>query len=581
MQKGRGYDRSRSRSPQDNRGRHQHRQHQERRQFSPGRRVRERSGSGHSSGHSSYSDHQHQEQQLAITVENGGGATSTIPLKVYQKLNRVQQAIHGNQMDQDFLRQVQNLNQRLLLTSASSVGGVSAVQQFPAGMVSAMQQYSAVGSSGMPVVSQYPAAGTASVPVVQQYSGVGSSGLSVAPQYPAVGIVGMPAVQQYPAAKTTNMPVVQQHPVVVGACDGSSIQETGDTQIVNNQGVYCFNVPAPPSVAPGTAGKKEGVGIVSAPPSVAPGTVARNEGDGMVSTSAGGPEKVTKLVKAKEDDPEVVMLQKVNMTDKAMKEVATLNKKIETESKNRKDAVVRSETILNKKIETECENTYKMLKRDLQETLSNTVKTVLPGIIVNMLTKSVNAVITKHGVEVNESFNVFKKRLDTTFQEYEDIPDKCVNSLVNLENTWQKTFDEVSIISGNYVEDINKTKVVVNELDDRSKKMATELLNANKRFIDSHEDIKGDLKNQMAKLQTIMEKLKITDIVLLDKVNVPAQVEPVAKEELSPSQDPLGLSMIQAGIMAKAPTVLPDLATASDISLQQTFAQCEEVMARK
>ncbi|MCP3661035.1 MAG: hypothetical protein GY696_00840, partial [Gammaproteobacteria bacterium] len=343
-------------------------------------------------------------------MENGG-ATSNIPLKVYQKLNRVQQAIHGNQMDQDFLRQVQNWNQRLLLTSAPSVGGVSAVQQFPSGMVSAMQQYSAVGSSSMPVVSQYPAVGTASVPVVQQYSGVGSSGLSVAPQYPAVGTVVLPAVQQYPAAKITNMSAVQQHPVAVGVRDGSSIQGTGDTQIYNNKGVYCFDVPAPPSVASGTAGKKEGVGIVSAPTSVAPGTVARNEGDGMMSTSAGGPEKVTKSVNDKGAGKEIFMLQKISVTDKV------------------KEAVLRSETTLNKKIETECENIYKNLNRDLKETLSSTVKTVLPGIIEKMLTKPVNEVITKHGNEVNDSFNVFKKRLNATFKEYEEIPDKCVNSL--------------------------------------------------------------------------------------------------------------------------------------------------------
>ena len=129
---------------------------------------------------------------------------------------------------------------------------------------------------------------------------------------------------------------------------------------------------------------------------------------------------------------------------------------------------------------------------------------------------------------------------------------------------------------------INKTKIFVNDLGDRSNKMATEILNANKRFTDSHDDIKEDLKNQMAKLQTIMEQLKISDTVIeiekSQKVEVPAQAALVAKEELSP--DPLGLSMIQAGIMAKAPTVLPDLATESDISLQQTFEQCEEVMKR-
>ena len=174
-----------------------------------------------------------------------------------------------NQMDQDYLRQVQDSNHRLLMTSAPSVGGVSAVQQFPAGMVSAMQQYSAVGAPSMSVVSQYPGVGAASVPVVQQYPGVGSSGLSVASPYPAVGTVGVPAVQQYPAA---NMPAVQQHPVAVqqhsvavGVHDGSSIQGTGDTQIYNNKGVHCFDLPAPPSVVAGIAGKKEGVGIVSAP----------------------------------------------------------------------------------------------------------------------------------------------------------------------------------------------------------------------------------------------------------------------------------------------------------------------------
>ncbi|MCP3660997.1 MAG: hypothetical protein GY696_00640, partial [Gammaproteobacteria bacterium] len=158
----------------------------------------------------------------------------------------------------------------------------------------------------------------------------------------------MSAVQQYPAAKTMNMPAVQQHPVVVGVRDGSSIQETGDTQITNDQGVYCFDVPAPPSVAPGTAGKKEGVKIVSAPPSVAPGTLARNEGDGMVSTSAGAPEKVTKSVNDKGAGKEIV----ISMTDKV------------------KEAVLRSETTLNKKIETECEKIYKNLNRDLKETLS-------------------------------------------------------------------------------------------------------------------------------------------------------------------------------------------------------------------
>ena len=172
--------------------------------------MRERSGSGHSS----YSDHQPQEQQIAITVANEGAAPSNIPLKVYQDLNRVQQAINGNQIDQEFLRLVQNSNQRLVLTpvGASSVGGVAAVQQFPTGMVlsaggvSAMQQYSAVGSSSLPVVSQYPAVGTASVPVVQQYSGVGSSSLSVVPQYPAVGTASVPVVQQYSGVGTASMP---------------------------------------------------------------------------------------------------------------------------------------------------------------------------------------------------------------------------------------------------------------------------------------------------------------------------------------------------------------------------------------
>jgi len=56
------------------------------------------------------------------------------------------------------------------------------------------------------------------------------------------------------------------------------------------------------------------------------------------------------------------------------------------------------------------------------------------------------------------------------------------------------------------------------------------------------------------------------------------QVAPVVKDELSPSRDPLSLSMIQSGIIAKVPAVLPDLATESDISLQETFEQCEEVM---
>ena len=227
MQRDRGHSRSRSRSPRSNRsdcGHHQHRQHQERWQFSPDRRVRDRSGSSHSS----YSDHQLQEQQIAITVENEGAAPSNIPLKVYQDLNRVQQAINGNQIDQEFLRRVQNSNQRLVLTPVGSslVGGVSVVQQFPTGMVlsaggvSAMQQYSAVGPSSLPVVQQYPAVGTASVPVVQQY--------------PAVGSARVPAVQQYPAVRPTSMPAVQQRPAVVRAREGSGIQDTGDTKIVNN-----------------------------------------------------------------------------------------------------------------------------------------------------------------------------------------------------------------------------------------------------------------------------------------------------------------------------------------------------------
>ena len=138
-------------------------------------------------------------------------------------------------------------------------------------------------------------------------------------------------------------------------------------------------------------------------------------------------------------------------------------------------------------------------------------------------------------------------------------------------------------MSRNYVDDINKTKIFVNDLGDRSNKMATEILNANKRFTDSHDDIKEDLKNQMAKLQTIMEQLQISDTVTeIEKpqqVEVPAQAALVAKEE--PSPDVVGLSMIQAGIMADAPTVLPDLSTESDDSLQQTFDQCEAVMARE
>ena len=125
-------------------------------------------------------------------------------------------------MDQEFLRHVQNSNQRLVLTpvGASSVGGVAAVQQFPTGMVSAMQQYSAVGPSSLPVIQKYPAVGTASVPIVQQY--------------PAVGSARVPAVQQYPAVRPTSMPAVQQRPAVVRAREGSGIQDTGDTKIVNN-----------------------------------------------------------------------------------------------------------------------------------------------------------------------------------------------------------------------------------------------------------------------------------------------------------------------------------------------------------
>ena len=547
VSRNRDKDRSRSRSPQNQHERHQHRRYQDRRQRSPGRQVRQRSGSGHSSGHSAYSEQQHREQQLAITTD---------------KINRVQQAIDANQMDQDYLRQVQDSNHRLLMTTASAAGGVTAVQQFPAGMVPALQQYSAVGAPNMAVVPQYSG-------VVSPYAAVGT-------------------VQQYPTANISAVPqppvAVQQQSAAVGVYDGASIQGTGDMQVYNNSGVYCYSLPAPPSVV---------VGVTDSS-SVSSVTATRNEGDGVMSTSAGSSENNITSVKAKEDDPEVVMLQKVNVTDKALREVATLNKKIETETKNRKDAMVRSETALNKKIESECENTYKVLKRDLQETLANTVKTVLkkdlqealtniirnvlPGIIVNMLTKPVNAVITKHGIEVNESFTAFKKRLVAALQEYEDVPDKCVNSLVNLENTWQKTFDEVSNISANYVNDINKTKVVVNELGDCSKKMATELLKANKRFNDSHDNIKEDLKNQMATLQTIMEKLQITDLGLDDKVKVSVQVAPVVKDELSPSRDPLSLSMIQSGIIAKVPAVLPDLATESDISLQETFEQCEEVM---
>ena len=118
--------------------------------------MRDRSGSGHSS----YSDHQLQEQQIAITVENEGAAPSNIPLKVYQDLNRVQQAINGNQIDQEFLKRVQNSNQRLVLTPVgySSVGGVPAVQQFPAGMV--------LPAGGVLAVQQFPAVGPASLPAV-------------------------------------------------------------------------------------------------------------------------------------------------------------------------------------------------------------------------------------------------------------------------------------------------------------------------------------------------------------------------------------------------------------------------------
>ncbi len=87
----------------------------------------------------------------------------------------------------------------------------------------------------------------------------------------------------------------------------------------------------------------------------------------------------------------------------------------------------------------------------------------------------------------------------------------------------------------------------------------------------------------MAKLQTIMEQLQISDTVTEIKkpqqVEVPAQAALIAKEE--PSPDVVSLSMIQAGIMADAPAVLPDLSTGSDESLQQTFDHCEAVMARE
>ena len=124
--------------------------------------MRERS----SSGHSSYTDHQPQEQQLAITVANEGAAASTIPLTVLQDINKVQQAINGNQIDQEFLKCVQNSNQHLVLTPVGSlsaglvlpVGGVPAVQQFPAVMV--------LPAGGVLAVQQFPAVGPASLPAV-------------------------------------------------------------------------------------------------------------------------------------------------------------------------------------------------------------------------------------------------------------------------------------------------------------------------------------------------------------------------------------------------------------------------------
>ena len=92
------------------------------------------------------------------------------------------------------------------------------------------------------------------------------------------------------------------------------------------------------------------------------------------------------------------------------------------------EAVVCSE--INDKIEKECENIYHNLNRDLKETLSSAVKTVLPGMIKEMLTKPVGDLIKKHGNEVNDSFNVFQRRLNATVKNYEDIPDKCINSFV-------------------------------------------------------------------------------------------------------------------------------------------------------
>ena len=87
----------------------------------------------------------------------------------------------------------------------------------------------------------------------------------------------------------------------------------------------------------------------------------------------------------------------------------------------------------------------------------------------------------------------------------------------------------------------------------------------------------------MAKLQTIMQKLQISDNVteveIPQQAEVPAQAAFVAQEE--PSPDAVSFSMIQAGIIAAAPAVLPVLSTGSDESLLQTFDKCEAELARK
>ncbi len=269
------------------------------------------------------------------------------------------------------------------------------------------------------------------------------------------------------------------------------------------------------------------------------------------------------------------------MNDKGSdREVITVHAQLKDKVK---EAMVRREITINDKIEKECENIYRNLNRDLKETLSSAVKTVLLGMIKEMLTKPVGDLIKKHGNEVNNSFNVFQKRLNATVKNYEDIPDKCINSFVRLKEIWNKTFEEVNVITRNYIADTNTTKIFANDLGEWSNTMATEIMNVNKRFDDSHDNIKEDLKIQMASLQKIMQKLQITDNVT--EVEIPQQAEVPAQaafvEQVESLPDAVSLSMMQAGIIESAPAVLPVLSTGSDESLLQVFDKCEAELARK